>query len=289
MALVSPTSTTTIETITTATAFDGLAGEWDELVRAMPRPSPFLLHGWLSEWWRHYCDGLDLAVQVARRDGRLVAALPVVVRRRAGLRIAVFMGGRTAVLPDLLIAPDAPSHVAAELTTRVDADVADFHGLPRGSRIADALGPRLGTDRAHRGAGPGSRRRLGSRLSRQDQRQEAQPAPTPASAARRAGDAHGRHRARARRARARPRGGVPAPQPPLGRPTRRVGLRERERRPLPARGYAAAGGAGHPADHDAEDRRPGDRVPLLVRARGPHVRPPPRLRSRAVALLARAW
>ena len=57
MTLVSPTPTTAIETITTATAFEGLAGEWDGLVRAMPRPSPFLLHGWLAEWWRHYCDG----------------------------------------------------------------------------------------------------------------------------------------------------------------------------------------------------------------------------------------
>ena len=28
--------------------FDELRPEWNELVRAMPRPSPFLLHEWLS-------------------------------------------------------------------------------------------------------------------------------------------------------------------------------------------------------------------------------------------------
>ena len=86
---------------------DGVRGaraEWDGLVRAMPRPSPFLLHGWLAEWWRHYGDGAELTVHVARHDGRLVGALPLVIRRRAGLRVASFMGGRLSVLPDLLLA-----------------------------------------------------------------------------------------------------------------------------------------------------------------------------------------
>ena len=41
-----------LSTVTTQAELDALGGEWDELVRAMPRPSPFLLHGWISEWWR---------------------------------------------------------------------------------------------------------------------------------------------------------------------------------------------------------------------------------------------
>ena len=146
MALTTPVSATTTETVSTAEGFGGLAGEWDELVRAMPRPSPFLLHGWLDEWWRHHGAGAELAVHVTRRDGRLDGALPMVVRRRAGLRVAHFMGGRVSVLPDLLLAPGAPADTAERLVERLAAggcDVVDLHGLPADSRIAAALGDRL--------------------------------------------------------------------------------------------------------------------------------------------------
>jgi CelD/BcsL family acetyltransferase involved in cellulose biosynthesis len=146
MAVISG-SVASVETVTTLDGFEALAGEWDDLVRAMARPSPFLLHGWLAEWWRHYQKGAELAVQVARKEGRLVGALPVVVRRRAGVRVASFMGGRTAVLPDVLLARDSDPALAGQLLERLASggcDVADFHGLPAGSRVAAALGPRLG-------------------------------------------------------------------------------------------------------------------------------------------------
>jgi CelD/BcsL family acetyltransferase involved in cellulose biosynthesis len=144
---VASRSVSSIETVSTIGGFEALAGEWDDLVRAMPRPSPFLLHGWLAEWWRHYGQGVEFAVQVARVDGHLAGALPVVVRRRAGVRVASFMGGRTSVLPDVLLAPGADPELAGALLERLRSggcDVADFHGLPAGSRIAAALGPRLG-------------------------------------------------------------------------------------------------------------------------------------------------
>ena len=44
-------------------------------------------------------EGAEFAVQVARVDGHLAGALPVVVRRRAGVRVASFMGGRTRSCP----------------------------------------------------------------------------------------------------------------------------------------------------------------------------------------------
>ena len=135
-----------IETVSTIEEFEGLEPAWDGLVRAMPRPSPFLLHGWLAEWCRHYGAGTELRVHVARRDGRLVGALPIVVRRRAGLRVATFMGGPEAVLPDVLLAAGEDGEVCAALTGRLresGCDVVDLHGLPAQSRIAAALGPRL--------------------------------------------------------------------------------------------------------------------------------------------------
>jgi hypothetical protein len=50
---------TQIETISSEAEFANLAGPWDDLVRSMGRPSPFLLHGWLLEWWRHYGAATD--------------------------------------------------------------------------------------------------------------------------------------------------------------------------------------------------------------------------------------
>jgi CelD/BcsL family acetyltransferase involved in cellulose biosynthesis len=115
-----------------------LGPEWDRLVRAMPRPSPFLLHGWLTEWWREYGKGAELAVGLARRDGELVGALPLMVRRRAGVRILEFVGGRHAVLADVLLAPGEDGNITRELVAQLASvrhDAADFFGLPTESRL----------------------------------------------------------------------------------------------------------------------------------------------------------
>ena len=81
----------------------------------MPRPSPFLLHGWLLEWWRHYGGRRQLAVHVAIRGDRLVGALPLCRSRRFGLRVTEFIGGTRAPLADLMIAPDEDSATAVGL------------------------------------------------------------------------------------------------------------------------------------------------------------------------------
>ena len=132
------------ETITHLDAFDRLAPEWDALVRASPRPSPFMLHAWLVTWWRHYGDeDAELRVLVARRDGRLVAALPLLIRSHLGLRAARFLGGRQSALGDLLLAPGESASVGRRMAAQVagDADFVDLYGLPTRSRIGEALGP----------------------------------------------------------------------------------------------------------------------------------------------------
>jgi CelD/BcsL family acetyltransferase involved in cellulose biosynthesis len=116
-----------------------LAG-WDDLVRGAPRPSPFLLHGWVVEWWRHLAAGRSLAVGVARRDGVLVGVLPLCVRRRLGVRVGEFLGGHESALADLLLAAGEPPSTAADLltATRRHVDVIDLFGLPGESRLAAA-------------------------------------------------------------------------------------------------------------------------------------------------------
>jgi CelD/BcsL family acetyltransferase involved in cellulose biosynthesis len=136
----------TLDTISSETAFVTLEGEWDSLVRSRTRPSPFLLHGWLLEWWRHYGEGGELAVHVAHRDGRLVAALPLCLRTRYGLQLLSFLGGDTSSLGDLLLADGERPEVAAALAERAASsgqDFADFPGLPAGSRLAAELGSDL--------------------------------------------------------------------------------------------------------------------------------------------------
>jgi CelD/BcsL family acetyltransferase involved in cellulose biosynthesis len=134
-----------VETIGRAEDFKRLAPEWDPLVRAMPRPSPFLLHAWLEAWVRHYGEGAELTVHVARREGRLVGALPLLVRRRLGLKTARFLGGRQSALGDLLLAPGEDVATGAALASRVQAsaDLIDVYGLPTRSRLAEMLGSSL--------------------------------------------------------------------------------------------------------------------------------------------------
>jgi CelD/BcsL family acetyltransferase involved in cellulose biosynthesis len=132
-----------IETVSTGAAFEGLADAWDELVTAMPRPSPFLLNSWLAEWWRHYGEDRDLAVLVAFRGERLVAALPLCIYRRLGLGVLEFVGGSEAApLADLMLARGENSGAAAAVVERVaesSHDFASLFGLPRDSRLVSAL------------------------------------------------------------------------------------------------------------------------------------------------------
>src|SRR5919108_988676 len=100
------------ETISTEAAFAALAQWWDPLVLSMARPSPFLLHCWLLQWWRHYGGGCRLAGPVAYRGPVLVGALPLIVHRRRSLEVATFLGGRQSVLADVLLAPGEDPAVA---------------------------------------------------------------------------------------------------------------------------------------------------------------------------------
>jgi CelD/BcsL family acetyltransferase involved in cellulose biosynthesis len=127
-----------LETITDLAGLEAAAPGWDELVASQRRPSPFLLHGWLVEWVRHFGAGAELRIQVARRDGRLVGALPLQVVRRRGLRVAEFVGGSLTNFADLLLLPGELPETAAALL-RVGGpryDYAHLHGLSGGSRLA---------------------------------------------------------------------------------------------------------------------------------------------------------
>jgi CelD/BcsL family acetyltransferase involved in cellulose biosynthesis len=131
-----------VETVTSEAELVRLAAGWDDLVRAMPRPSPFFLHAWLLEWWRHYGRDAELAVHVAYRGDRLVGALPLYTRQRLGLRVTQFVGGTWALLGDLLLAPGEDAATAASLVERAASsgdDFASLFGLTGSSRLVETL------------------------------------------------------------------------------------------------------------------------------------------------------
>jgi CelD/BcsL family acetyltransferase involved in cellulose biosynthesis len=134
-----------LETIVSEDRFIALGDRWDALVRAMRRPSPFLLHCWLLEWWRHYGEGCRLSVEVAFRGEDLVGALPLITYPHRGLRVATFIGARQAALADALIAEGEGQELVEALADRVTAsehDYADLFGLPESARLAALDGPR---------------------------------------------------------------------------------------------------------------------------------------------------
>jgi CelD/BcsL family acetyltransferase involved in cellulose biosynthesis len=138
--------TLVVETVSDLDGFGALEPEWDALVRAMPRPSPFLLHCWLESWYRHVAPDGALAVATARRDGKLVGAFPVVSRRRFGLRVGEFVGGRDSALADLLLAESEDDDTARALVDEVrrsEIAVFDLFGLPGDSRLARVTGGQL--------------------------------------------------------------------------------------------------------------------------------------------------
>ena len=69
----------TVERITRLAAFEALADEWDAL--ASTAPTPLVQHAWLLANARSPGEEPELAVFIARRDGRLAAAAPLVVDR----------------------------------------------------------------------------------------------------------------------------------------------------------------------------------------------------------------
>ena len=131
------------EVISSESAFAELSGGWDDLVRAAPRPSPFLLHGWLLEWLRHYGGASELAVQTAFRDGGLVGAFPLLHKSWGGLRVARFLGGQHTSLADLLLASGEAATTGAALVERASSehDFAELFGLVRDSCLAQVAGP----------------------------------------------------------------------------------------------------------------------------------------------------
>jgi CelD/BcsL family acetyltransferase involved in cellulose biosynthesis len=101
-----------------------------------------MLHAWLSLWLKIEGKGTRPAVQVAFRGDRLVAALPLVVQRRFGVKVGELMGGSSSPLGDLLMADGEPDATGQALLARArdgEQQFVDIFGLPGESRLSALL------------------------------------------------------------------------------------------------------------------------------------------------------
>lgn len=85
-----------VERVESADAFAALAGEWDALLASSHARSVFLAWGWLHPWWRHFGEGHELRLYLARDErGALRGVAPLHVRRegaRFPVRVLSFLG-----------------------------------------------------------------------------------------------------------------------------------------------------------------------------------------------------
>ncbi|MFJ8977099.1 GNAT family N-acetyltransferase [Streptomyces sp. NPDC102282] len=82
--------------------FADLAPEWDALHRRCPTATPFQSHAWLHSWWLSYGTSGRLRVLLARRDGRLIGAAPLMLTHRP-MPLLVPMGGSISDFFDILV------------------------------------------------------------------------------------------------------------------------------------------------------------------------------------------
>ncbi|MGW7054136.1 GNAT family N-acetyltransferase [Streptomyces sp. NPDC054887] len=82
--------------------FARLQPEWDALHRRCAASTPFQSHAWLHSWWLSYGTRGRLRVVLARRDGRLVGAAPLMLVHRP-MPLLVPLGGAISDFADVLV------------------------------------------------------------------------------------------------------------------------------------------------------------------------------------------
>ncbi|WP_084718662.1 GNAT family N-acetyltransferase [Streptacidiphilus carbonis] len=145
-----------VRTVRDAAGFDALAADWDALVDRCAAATPFQSHAWLSSWWHSYGRPGRLRVVTVRRDGVLVGAAPLMLRRRALPLLAGVGQGLTDFL-DVLLDDGCAEQTAAALAGAMAVQL----GLRRPWAALDLRELRPGSA-AHRIAEhwPGAVRRL---------------------------------------------------------------------------------------------------------------------------------
>jgi CelD/BcsL family acetyltransferase involved in cellulose biosynthesis len=125
-------------------AFDDLGDDWADLVARCATATPFQSYAWLRSWWRAYGKPGALRLALVRQDGRLVAAAPLMLRRRAGCPVLTPLGEPFADFTDVLVADDvaeAAPRLAAALLDEPGWHAIDLPEVRPGTAAGDRLAP----------------------------------------------------------------------------------------------------------------------------------------------------
>ncbi len=130
--------------LTTAQAWEALVPEWLALWQSSPHATPFQHPEWLLPWWRAF-DRHPLLVATARRDGRLLAMVPlfVYVEPGSGTRKLLLAGAGTSDYLDGVFAAECTEGDVRTLLARLAQqswDRADLTQLRPESLLSRALG-----------------------------------------------------------------------------------------------------------------------------------------------------
>jgi CelD/BcsL family acetyltransferase involved in cellulose biosynthesis len=130
-------------------AFEALEADWRELFSLSATDNFFVSYDWCKIWWDTFGGpaGSQPVLVTVRREGRLVALLPLSVWRTGPRSSAQAMGGESGQYCDMLIAPEMASDqdIFNALWDGIVASGIDwiqFNNVPDDSALARFLAPR---------------------------------------------------------------------------------------------------------------------------------------------------
>jgi len=116
-------STPQVVTVADLTAFDGLRGEWNALLRASDSDTIFLTWEWMRAWWSHLSAGCQLTILTVRRGSELLAIAPLCSQGRTvlgALQVSFLGTGRVGSdYLDVIVHPKDEAAVVPALATRL--------------------------------------------------------------------------------------------------------------------------------------------------------------------------
>jgi CelD/BcsL family acetyltransferase involved in cellulose biosynthesis len=102
--------------------FAGLRDDWDDLFGRARAATPFQAYSWVCSWWDAYGVPEALRLVLVWHDGRLVAAAPLMLCRRAGCLVLMPLGTPFSDFTDVLLDEVLAVEAAARLVEALRAE-----------------------------------------------------------------------------------------------------------------------------------------------------------------------
>jgi CelD/BcsL family acetyltransferase involved in cellulose biosynthesis len=136
-----------IRTITTPDEFLAMQGDWEELLARTSAPNTFLSFDWLTTWWRHYGEAIQICILAAYEGQVLIGLAPLMVQRHqfAGLSVfrrIAFLGTGISDRLDVLSLPGREQVILGAIASYLANqrwDVVDLQEVPEESATARLL------------------------------------------------------------------------------------------------------------------------------------------------------